>query len=101
MRIANIRVALHACTRALWRGRRPVRLGEQLDAAYQWICTAQDATPDGGVSGCYNLLHGWAGSYPETTGYIIPTLLHYGRTKRIADARTRAIRMADWENEVQ
>ena len=36
---------------------------------------AQDITGNGGVSGRYFLGHGWSSSYPETTGYIIPTFL--------------------------
>src|SRR5262245_7291632 len=100
--IANTRVALRACRQALWRSkRRHVELAPRLEAAYRWICTAQDATPDGGVAGCYNLIRGWAGSYAETTGYIIPTFLHYGAVKNVSEARVRAIRMADWECEIQ
>jgi hypothetical protein len=72
-----------------------------LHSAYQWLCAAQDASPDGGVPGCYNLLKGWGASYPETTGYIIPTFLHYAEVFDSPDARRRAIRMADWEVDVQ
>jgi hypothetical protein len=45
-----------------------------------WLCRAQDhsASSDGGVARHYSLLDGWAPSYPETTGYIIPTLLREG-----------------------
>ena len=48
---------------------------EHLSAAIKWLETAQDATTDGGVAGRYSLSSGWSSSYPETTGYIIPTLL--------------------------
>jgi hypothetical protein len=72
-----------------------------LDAAYSWLCAAHDAPGDGGVAGCYNLLKGWSTSYPETTGYIIPTFLRYAETRHVPDAVRRAIRMADWEVEVQ
>ena len=27
----------------------------------------------------FSLLNGWGNAYPETTGYIIPTLLNYGK----------------------
>ena len=47
-----------------------------------WIARAQDATPDQGVSRGNDLLpssksnrDGWQPSYPETTGYIIPTMI--------------------------
>ena len=46
-----------------------------LEAAAGWLRRAQDATVDGGVSWGYRLHGGWAASYPETTGYIVPTYL--------------------------
>ena len=46
-----------------------------LEAAAGWLRRAQDATVDGGVSWGYRLNGGWAASYPETTGYIVPTYL--------------------------
>ena len=78
-----------------------VALERNLQSAYRWLCTAQDASGDGGVAGLYNLLKGWGASYPETTGYIIPTFLHYGHFFNSPEARRRAIRMADWEVDVQ
>ena len=48
---------------------------DHLVAAAQWLARAQDVTGDGGVSGRYNLKSGWSSSYPETTGYIIPTFI--------------------------
>lgn len=53
-----------------------------LGAAAAWLAAAQDSQPDGGFSGRYRLRSGWSSSYPETTGYIVPTLLrladHFG-----------------------
>jgi len=72
-----------------------------LEAVYGWLCAAQDATLSGGVAGCYNLVKGWGGAYPETTGYIIPTFLSYADAAAVSGARERAMRMADWEIEVQ
>jgi len=83
------------------RGRK-LSLERSADATYAWLCAAQDATPDAGVSAFYDLLTGqWSGSYPETTGYIIPTFLAYARARDMPDARERAIRMADWETSIQ
>lgn len=48
---------------------------DHLLAAAEWLGRAQDATGDGGVSGRYSMSAGWTSSYPETTGYIIPTFL--------------------------
>ena len=46
-----------------------------LQEAANWLKKAQDSQRDGGFSGRYFLKTGWSSSYPETTGYIIPTLL--------------------------
>jgi hypothetical protein len=43
----------------------------------------------------------WAPSYPETTGYIIPTLYRYAAITGDEDCRARARRMADWEIDIQ
>ncbi len=79
-----------------------------LEAAMQWLCRAQDSTPDDGVSRSYVLRYmpghrrsGWLASYPETTGYIIPTFLAYASMTGRAEYRDRAIRMAKWEADVQ
>jgi folate-dependent phosphoribosylglycinamide formyltransferase PurN len=46
-----------------------------LRAAAAWLTRAQDAAGDGGICGRYSLARGWSSSYPETTGYTIPTWL--------------------------
>jgi uncharacterized protein YyaL (SSP411 family) len=81
---------------------------QSLHAAIDWLCRAQDAFGDGGVARSYSLAYnaffgrrGWTPSYPETTGYIIPTLFDYARASARADLVDRAVRMADWECEVQ
>jgi folate-dependent phosphoribosylglycinamide formyltransferase PurN len=48
---------------------------DHLVAAAEWLERAQDSQTDGGVSGRYRLRRGWSSSYPETTGYIVPTFL--------------------------
>lgn len=72
-----------------------------LDATMNWLARAQDATGNGGVARMYHLREGWGPAYPETTGYIIPTFLHYAHLSGDGDFRERAIRMAKWESEVQ
>ncbi len=70
--------------------------------AVTWILNAQKATPNGGVSAWYNLSTGYCpASYPEVTGYIIPTmfdLFHITGEKKYRDV---AIKMADWITSVQ
>ncbi|MBI3557897.1 MAG: terpene cyclase/mutase family protein, partial [Deltaproteobacteria bacterium] len=37
---------------------------------------AQKAAPNGGIPAYYHLRHGYSASYPETSGYLIPSLLN-------------------------
>jgi uncharacterized protein YyaL (SSP411 family) len=84
-------------------GRNSVLLtnGQHMRFAAEWLAAAQDATSDGGVSALYSVRTGWDVSYPETTGYIIPTLLNYFRLTKQSIWRDRAIRMADWLLSIQ
>jgi hypothetical protein len=96
------RAALYrACRRSLLRRQLPDVSVEHLQSAYEWIGTAQDAAGDGGVPGWYHLVRGWSATYPETTGYLIPTLFAYAGRMRQPEAASRATRMADWEIAVQ
>jgi hypothetical protein len=73
-----------------------------IQAAAEWLARAQDATGSGGVSAYYDVKkRAWAGAYPETTGYIIPTLFRYAELSGRGEYRERAIRMAEWESEIQ
>src|SRR2546422_11092945 len=77
-------------------------------AAIEWLVRAQDATPDDGASRAFSLAWrpyfgrgGWQPSYPETTGYIIPTLYAAARRLGRAELAAPAGRAARWEIEVQ
>ncbi|MDJ0751831.1 MAG: hypothetical protein QNJ11_20270 [Woeseiaceae bacterium] len=74
-----------------------------IDAMSDWLCHAQDnsKTSDGGVARDYSLVDGWASSYPETTGYIIPTMLRLGELLGRDDLQARAIRMLNWCRDIQ
>ena len=88
--------------RDLWPGSRNTQDRDlHLREAVNWIYRAQDATSDRGVSHSYELGKGWLRSYPETTGYIIPTLLNWARLSAEEEPRRRALEMADWELSVQ
>lgn len=88
-----------------WRGlpRQDFDLAQCLRGAVEWICRAQDhsLSADGGVAHNYSLQKGWSTSYPETTGYIIPTLLAYSRIAGDADLLSRVQRMLDWLVSIQ
>lgn len=74
-----------------------------VDAGLAWLARAQDCSMscDGGVARHFSLVDGWSASYPETTGYIVPTVLDAARTRRDASLRQRAIRMLDWLTHIQ
>ncbi len=80
-----------------------------LRAAIQWIKTAQNACDNGGISWGYRARRpirsgmsvGWMPAYPETTGYLIETMLKFARFANDPDCRERAQRMANWELSIQ
>ncbi|MCX6545045.1 MAG: hypothetical protein NTV05_11635 [Acidobacteria bacterium] len=72
-----------------------------LREAIDWLRRAQDAGNDRGFSYGTRLGGGFLPSYPETTGYIIPTLLRAADARSNADLEERAIEAADWEIDVQ
>lgn len=86
---------------------RPVgaQTRERADAAVEWILRAQAANGDGGVAlgyfPCDQGGSGWRASYPETTGYIITSLLAYDRAFGSERVREAALRMARWEIDIQ
>jgi Squalene-hopene cyclase C-terminal domain len=69
-----------------------------IDEGVAWLARAQDrsASADGGVARHHSLIDGWGRSYPETTGYIVPTMLAYARRRGNDEVRDRAKRMLDW-----
>lgn len=76
-----------------------------VNAAVKWLLLAQQATPDDGASlgyfPCRVPGKGWMPSYPETTGYIITSLLMYAERFGEPAVRDAALRMARWECEIQ
>src|SRR5262245_28644166 len=69
--------------------------------AAAWLARAQDATGDGGIAGRYYLSSGWSSSYPETTGYAIPTLLALADALGDDEYRQRAARCVEFLCSVQ
>ena len=71
--------------------------------ALGWLERAQDysSSEDGGVARHYGLLTGWSASYPETTGYIVPTLISEGRSSGNDVLLARARKMLDWLVSIQ
>src|SRR4051794_28725836 len=71
------------------------------DACLGWLLRAQEVTGCGGFSTGYSFAHGWLPAYPETTGYIIPTLWDAFTLRGDERFRRAAIDAADWEIEIQ
>ena len=71
-----------------------------LAAAAEWLARAQDSTPDGGVAGRYRFDRGMTSSYPETTGYLIPTFIELAEHLD-SSFLTRAERCVDFLLSVQ
>jgi hypothetical protein len=74
-----------------------------IEEAVAWLCRANDESrsQDGGVARHYSLIDGWGPSYPETTGYIIPTMLARAKSSGDEALRRRAKKMCDWLVSVQ
>lgn len=67
---------------------------EVLNSVILWILNAQRT--DGGIAAYYSLLTGYSESYPEVTGYIIPTLYEFARRTRDHRIRVAAERSTRW-----
>ncbi|MBL1212492.1 MAG: radical SAM protein [Ignavibacteriae bacterium] len=73
-----------------------------LRKAIDWILTAFDAAGGKGISANYNLIDKkWNMAYPETTGYIIPTLIEFSKQTNDYSIIDKAIQMADWAIAIQ
>jgi hypothetical protein len=67
---------------------------DALRSVVDWIFHAQ--RPDGGIAAYYSLLTGYSESYPEVTGYIIPTLYDFRLLTGDLVARHAAFLATDW-----
>ena len=67
----------------------------------EWLSLSQEITGTGGSAASFGFESGWALPYPETSGYIISTFLRYSSFVNDPGYLERAIRMGDWEIEIQ
>jgi hypothetical protein len=74
-----------------------------IDEAINWLAFAQDnsISRDGGVASIYSYIRGWGPSYPETTGYIIPTFIKYAKDHNNEQLVDRAEKMLNWLVSIQ
>lgn len=78
----------------------PRDLVPSLRASAIWLLESQRQTNDPGYSGWYSALAGWSASYPETTGYIIPTMIELAGFFG-TEFRSSALAAADWLVDIQ
>lgn len=105
----RLRASLHPFARTLLEQDERLILGEDLgpaaciDHTINWLLRAQEhsKSADGGVARHFSLVDGWGASYPETTGYIIPTLIEEGKFSDDGRLFDSAQRMLDWLVSIQ
>ncbi|GAA2905223.1 hypothetical protein Acy02nite_86140 [Actinoplanes cyaneus] len=70
-------------------------------AGMTWIERAHDVTGRRGISAGYDLATGWQPAYPETSGYLLPTMLRAARVLDRAPLADRAVEVGRWLREIQ
>jgi len=74
---------------------------ERLDAAVEWLTRSIDVCGGCASSKGYRFLKGWMPPYPETSGYIIPTLTALARYRYGSGLDRRALAIGEWLLTVQ
>lgn len=74
---------------------------EHLKATMDWLIESLAACGGKGSSASYSVVSGWAGAYPETSGYIIGTFLAYYDLTGQKSYLEKAVELGDWEIEIQ
>jgi hypothetical protein len=85
----------------LYRAAKSDDLDRHLAEASNWLARAQDSGSNRGISYGADFGGRFLESYPETTGYIIPTFLELSRVLRDTSWTTRAVAAGEWECQVQ
>ncbi len=98
--VLAVRDTARAAYDSLVQPRLGVR-GNALRSAIDWLCMTHEVTGRRGSSKGFSLLFGWLPAFPETTGYVIGTLLAYSRLTSEDRYARHAREMGDWELEVQ
>lgn len=71
-----------------------------LREAIDWLLQAQNISYDNGFR-TFNIVEGWSSSYPETSGYIIPTLLNFSVRYRDKSIISKLIDCSEWLLNIQ
>jgi len=89
---------LHSALSSM-RNTRTLETKKHLELAANWLLTSQ--RNEGGYSHSYNLLKGWSSAYPETTGYIISSMLAVSEKLSKTDYSDSAVRAGEWLLKIQ
>jgi len=54
-----------------------IKISVNIQLSIDWLLKSFSVHQDQGSASAFSLIKGWGKSYPETTGYIIPTLLNF------------------------
>ena len=74
---------------------------KKVNESIAWLLNSQKTGIDDGFASHYELEVGWHASYPEVTGYIVPTLMkHYHATSN-SSMRRSALSAANWLLSIQ
>lgn len=75
---------------------------KSLSLAINWLLSAQKNMIDGGF-GTFYIVNRWTTSYPETSGYIIPTLYQFAQLhpEKKEEIEKSIFRCADWLVDIQ
>ena len=73
---------------------------EALKRAASWVLYSQSMMKDDGI-GSYHLANSWTSSYPETTGYLIPSMLDYAKFSGNDGIPEKMIKATDWLISIQ
>ncbi|MFN0216570.1 MAG: prenyltransferase/squalene oxidase repeat-containing protein [Saprospiraceae bacterium] len=84
---------MNEISREDWRNRT--------DAALAWLRRSIEVTGGNGASHSWHPLLGWAKAYPETTGYLIETLLAYAELKQDDSLKNLAFEQRKWLKTIQ
>ena len=106
-RLSNIPRGLRALCRpsiwgCLWQRPGPVESDEShIRSATDWLLGAQRAGGGNGYAHSFHLLGGWQPPYPETSGYIIPTLGQVYRRFNRPELRASVTAASRWLQSIQ
>lgn len=104
MRLTGLprRLGTFACAAASDLGARRRGVGDDaIELATSWLLLTHEVTGRRGSSKGFSLFDGWRPAFPETTGYLVGTLL--ARTAETGDDSLleHARQMGEWELDVQ